>query len=58
MTDKETIQIQQKAHCRTEKALNEARALILESLNDLNGDRTIAAKVKLQNYVRGVMAGG
>lgn len=58
MDSKQIISNQQRNIVRTEKALNEARALIFEALNDLKKDGTITAKAKLENYVRGVMAGG
>lgn len=58
MESKQIISNQQKNIVRTEKALNEARALIFEALNDLKSERSITAKVNLENYVRGVMAGG
>lgn len=58
MESKQIISNQQKSIVRTEKALNEARALIFEAMSDLKKGGTITAQAKLENYVRVVMAGG
>ncbi|WP_299195714.1 hypothetical protein [uncultured Amphritea sp.] len=55
--EQRNINAMQSGMKRTERALTEARAVIMAALDDLKAGGTIAAKAKLENYVKEVMCG-